>query len=109
MSSKTKTKLTRFDPIRESERDMRCMVRDMTLRRRDREELQRLQRQKRRGHQIDEVKLSQLTTRSKRMSSEILKRWDRLHRRMNRESTRRAEIENIFSMRGEASGDGAHP
>ncbi len=100
---------TRFDAIRESELDMRCMVRDMERRRRIREELERVQRKKRRGHKVNEVRLAQLTTRAKRYSHDILERWSRLHRRMNREKSRRTMIEDFFEKRGKASGDSAHP
>jgi len=100
---------TRFDAIRESELDMRCMVRDMAERRRIRVGLERIQRRKRRGHEVDEVRLARLLTQSRRFSNAILERWSRLHRRMNREQARQAMVANIFSERGKASGDSAHP
>jgi len=104
----TDLKRTRFDAIRESELDMRCMVRDMSKRRHVREDLEKLQRSKRRGHKIDEVSLARLTAQSKRYGKDILERWGRLHRRMNRETTRRAKVESLFSERSIASGDTAH-
>jgi hypothetical protein len=100
---------TRFDVVRESELDMRCMVRDMTKRRRVREQLGKLQRRKRYGHKVDEVKLARLTTQTKKLSKLVLDRWGRLHRRMNREAVRKAEVDDIFKERREASGDSAHP
>ena len=106
--NKTKAKLTRFDPIRESERDMRCMVRDMCLRRTVRDKLERIQLRKRRGHDVSSVEMATLSSQNKKYSRDILERWDRLHRRMNREKTRQAEIANIFSNRGEGNGDSAH-
>ena len=106
---RTKAKLTRFDAIRESEKDMRCMVRDMTLRRVVRDKLEVIQRQKRRGHEVSELEMATLASQNKKYSRDILERWDRLHRRMNREKTRQAEIANIFRYKGEDSGDSAHP
>jgi hypothetical protein len=100
---------TRFDVIRESELDMRCMVRDMKNRRATKADLNALRLRKRRGYRVDEIQEVRLVAREKRLSALILGRWDRLHRRMNRESTRKAEVENFFSERRAGNGDSAHP
>jgi hypothetical protein len=88
---------------------MRCMIRDMMKRRRIREELERVRLRERRGYKIDEVKLARLTAQSKKLSTLIMGRWHRLHRRMNREATRRAEVEGMFVQKEEKHGNAANP
>ena len=105
----TKLSRTRFDVIREAELDMRCMVRDMKNRREGREELAALRHRKTRGYPIDEVNEARLVLRTEKLSKLILDRWNRLHRRMNRESARQAEVDEIFRDRREAGGESAHP
>ena len=100
---------SRFDVLRESELDMRCMVRDMKSRREAKSKLRNLRRRKQAGYRVDEIMEVRLTARVKQLSTLILDRWDRLHRRMNRESTRKAEVENFYKERRAANGDTAHP
>jgi hypothetical protein len=99
---------TRFDVIRESELDMRCMARDMKKRREITEELERLRIRKQRGHEINEVMVVRLSAQKKKLSNLILGRWGRLHRRMNREASRRAEIEGMFGTKERTNGNAAH-
>jgi len=105
----TKLTRTRFDAVRESELDMRCMVRDMTKRRRISAELEKLRLRQRRGHKIDEVKFARYSAQAKKLATLIMGRWHRLHRRMNREATRRAEVEGMFGMKEEQHGNAANP
>ena len=98
---------TRFEAVRESELDMRCLARDMQKRRQAQDRIEKLARDRQRGKSINEIEMVRLKATNKRLSSEILVRWDRLHRRMNRERARREQIEHLFGYKGEGDGKSA--
>ncbi len=105
-----KLKRTRFDPIRECELDMRCLVRDMTERRILRDRIQKVRRRERHGYEIDDVSLQRDLALTKKLSHEILTRWARLHRRMNREKAKEERsIGKMYAYKEAACGDTAHP
>lgn len=93
----------RYDTIRQCERDMRVMCRDMMEVRTITDKIAKIRERREARLPIDEVEFARITARKKRLLVEIPKAWDRLHNRMNRDRARR---ERLQALGPERSSDG---
>ena len=82
----------KFDTIRQCERDMRVMCREMVERRILTDKIQSIARKKIRGSDYDEVEFARLKAMKMRLDKSIPIAWDRLHNRMDRDRSRRERI-----------------
>lgn len=89
---KNKRARNKFDTIRQCERDMRVMCRDMVERRLLWDKIGKISKRRLRGQDIDEVEFARLKARKMRLDKSIPEAWDRLHNRMNRDRARRERI-----------------
>ena len=86
----------RYKSIVECEVDMRCCARDMSRKRLIEDEIEKINHHRLRGRPIDEVRLARLISDKKKISANILIRWDRLYRQMTRIRAEKEKIQGIF-------------
>jgi hypothetical protein len=96
---------SRLDTIRQCERDMRCVCRDMQERRILMDRLEKMLRAKSKGRPYNEILLARIKHKKARLDMEIPERWERLHNRMDRDRARR---ERIMGSKGATNGKRAN-
>lgn len=99
---------TRFEIVRQCELDMRCLVRDQAERRVIIDEIGQLHAALRKGKIVNQVQLDRLKIQRNLLSAEILERFDRLHRRMDRNRAEERDRVNALAERRAFSGHAAH-
>jgi hypothetical protein len=107
--ARLKLSRTRYAAARESELDMRCLVRDWQRLRFGRNYVQATLKARSQGALINEVKLERVRANNKRLLKECNRRYERLHRRMDRLRVQANTIADITGSRGDRYGNAAHP
>jgi hypothetical protein len=100
---------TRYTAARETELDMRCLVRDWQRLREGQNVVQRKLALRQEGIAINEVALERTRAQNKRLLKECDRRYERLHHRMDRLRVQANMMADITGTRGERYGNAAHP
>ncbi len=106
---RAKLSRTRFAAARETELDMRCLVRDWQRLRFGQNHVQVALKRRREGELINEVKLERIRAENKRLLKDCNRRYERLHRRMDRLRVQANKLADFTGSRGERYGNAAHP
>jgi hypothetical protein len=100
---------TRYTAARETELDMRCLIRDWKRLREGQDDVQRKLALRRDGIAINEVALERTRATNKRLIKECDRRYERLHHRMDRLRVQANMMSEITGTQGERYGNSAHP
>jgi hypothetical protein len=100
---------TRYTAARETELDMRCLIRDWQRLRFGQNYVQATLKQRSQGALINEVKLERVRATNKRLRKECNRRYERLHHRMDRLRVQANMMADITGSQGERYGNSAHP
>jgi hypothetical protein len=99
-----------FEIVRECEKDMRVLARDMKRRRILWDAIAKMGDAREKGEPVDEVEFTRLRRKKSQLNIEIPKRWERLYARMGKEKSKREALQRTgTTKRRTADGYRAHP